>query len=66
MHGGGAWVGVCGRGACVTGGMHGRDVMHGRGVVHGGGHAWQDGVHHIQSMSRWYTSYWNAFMLSMQ
>ena len=36
MHGRGhVWLGVCGRGACMAGGMHGR------GVCMAGGHAWQ-------------------------
>ena len=50
--GGCAWQGVCGggmcgRGAYMAGGMHGR----------------KGGVCGIQSMSRRYASYWNAFLL---
>ena len=42
MRGGGGhvwWWGMCGRGACVAGGMHGRGGLHGRGGMHFGG--WQ-------------------------
>ena len=51
------WRGACVAGACMAGGIHGR------------GHAWQGGACHsryygIQSISRWYTSYWNAFFSS--
>ena len=56
MTGGHACWGVCmaeggmhGRGACVVGGMHGRGDVHGR-------------YYKIQSMSRQYASYWNAFL----
>ena len=41
--------------------------VHGRGGMHGGERAWQGGVHgryyEIRSMSGWYASYWNAFLL---
>ena len=39
VHGGGhAWQGgVCGRGACVAGGVHGRGGMHVRGACMAGG-----------------------------
>ena len=52
MHGRrGMAVGMCGRGACMAGGMHG-------GVGGGGGmHGRRDG-----HCSGWYASYWNAYL----
>ena len=45
------------QGACMAGGMCG-------GGVHGRGHAWQGGMHGRRDghCSRWYASYWNAFL----
>ena len=54
---GGVW-----QGACMVGGMPGRDVC--GGGMHGRGHAGQilrDTV--IRSMNGRYSSYWNAFLL---
>ena len=64
MHGRGVCVvgGMCGRGACMAGGMHGDG-----GVCVAGGcacHAHPPGRYYrIGSMSGWYASYWNAFLL---
>ena len=52
--------GMCGeKGACMAkGGMHGK-----------GGHAWQRGAcmvyDEIRSMSGWYASHWNAYLLAI-
>ena len=54
--------GMCGGGACVVGGMHSRG-MHGRGACMAGGMCGR--YYEIRSMSRWYASYWNAFLLIM-
>ena len=56
--------GVHGGGACVVVGGHAS-----QGVCMVRGHVWQGacmvgGVHGIWSMSGWYASYWNAFLLS--
>ena len=71
MHGRGAciiwgcvWQGACMVGACMAGGMHGR------GACVAGVCVWQGGMHgryyEIQSMSRRYASYWNAFLLHLK
>ena len=55
MHGGGP---------CMAGGMDGRGLC-GRGAcMDGRGRAWhaRHPYHEIRSMSRWYASYWNAFL----
>ena len=52
---GGAWQGVCvARGACMAGGMHSK---------WGGGMCGR--YYEIQSMSRQYASYWNAFLFHL-
>ena len=66
MHGegacmtGGAW-----QGACVAGGMHGRGVCMAGGMcdrgMHGRTHMPPSRHYEIQSMSGWYSFYWNAF-----
>ena len=52
-------------GACISGAMCGGGCAWQGGCVTGG-HAWQGGVHgryyEIQSMSRQYASYCNAFL----
>ena len=61
-----AWEGMygkgvmCDRGPCVAGGMRGGGSMHGRGACVAGG--MHDRYHEIQSMDRWYASFWNAFL----
>ena len=64
-----------GGGHAWQGGMHDRGVMHGGGAcmeggMHDRGDAWQGGVrgkyYEIRSMSGWYASYWNAFLLNYQ
>ena len=72
VHGKGACVA---RGCVWQGCVHGTGVMHGRGACVVGGHVWQGGMHggghachgryyRIWSMSRRYTSYWNAFLFT--
>ena len=71
--------GMHGRGACMAEGVHGRGHAW-QGVCMAGGHAWQGACvagwacmaggmrgryYEIRSMSRWYASYWNAFLLIM-
>ena len=68
--------GMCGRGVCVAGGMHGRQGACMAGGVHGGGgvggmcgrgvcmphtHT-PDTTIYGRSMRRQYASYWNAFL----
>ena len=52
-------------GTCVVGGMYGSGCAW-WGDIHGGGGMFGRGMHgryyDIQSMSRWYASYWNAFL----
>ena len=59
-------------GACMVGGVCGMGGIHGRGHVWrracmAGGHAWQGTCppryYEIRSMSGWYASYWNAFLV---
>ena len=53
-----------GREACMAGGMHGRGAcVAGRSMWWGG--VWQGGVRGRRDghCSRWYASYWNAFLL---
>ena len=65
-----AWQGgVCGRGHAWQGCVHGRESMHDRGAcmaggVHGRGACMAGGVHSRRDghCSRWYASYWNAFL----
>ena len=59
VHGGRGCMmgGVCDRGACMVGGMHGRCVC----VVC----MPPSRYYKIQSMSRWYAFYWNAFLLDI-
>ena len=74
LFGGGACV-VLFRGAWFyLGGVHGfirgvHGFIQGVCVVFSGGHAWFFsvffGYNEIQSMSRWYASYWNAFLFSI-
>ena len=51
---------MAGGGGCMVGGMR----------VRGRGHAWQGGMrgryYEIWSMSGWYASYWNAFLLILK
>ena len=64
-------VGIRGRGACEAGGMHGRGCAWQGACVSGG--AWwgcacmvggmRGRYYEIRSMSGWYASYWNAFLL---
>ena len=71
MHGRGAcmvracMVGVCVAGACMVAGMHGGACMAGgmcgRGACMMGDV--QSRYYEIWSMSGYYTSYWNAFLL---
>ena len=65
MHGsGGMCDGVCMTGACMAGGMHGRGCAWQVGGMHGmHGPPPSTRYYEIQSMSRWYTSYWNAYLL---
>ena len=68
------WQGLCMARGMHGGGVHGREAcMAGGHVWQGGGMcAWWMGVHgrgppgryyKIRSMSEWYVSYWNAFLL---
>ena len=61
-------LGACMEGVCMAGEHAWHGGMHGRGHawhfgVHGRGHAWQGRYFEIRSMSGWYASYWNAFLL---
>ena len=71
-----AWQGPCmvggdvhGRGHAWQGGMHGRGVCMTGGMCCRG-HAWHacplGRYYKIHSMSGWYASYWNAFLLIWQ
>ena len=70
--------GMCGRGACMAGGLCMAGVcMAGACMVRGAcmvGGAWEGLAWHtsppsryyeVRSMSRWYASYWNAFLSNM-
>ena len=67
MHGGGhVWRGgACmAGGACVAGGVHGREAcMLGKGACMALG-GMCSRYYEIRSMSRWYASYWNAFLFT--
>ena len=68
MHGRGVheWQGMS-QGACVAGEVCMAGGMCGRGACVVGGHAWHalSRYYNIQSMSRQYASYWNAFLLTV-
>ena len=72
MHGRGCtWQGACmARGACMAGGHLWHGGRCGRGVCMAGGMCGMhtphtDRYYEIQSMSGWYASYWNAFLLEV-
>ena len=57
--------GMCGRGSCMVVEVHGKGACV-VGGMHGRGHVWQGACMHDRRdghCSRWFTSYWNAFLL---